>query len=365
MHADIRGIVKQSKRLANGTVRIYAYVGRGGPLLCQADGRTTEHAAQALRQVLGREETLAKWLALQANPTQANDKEQCISGLIAKYLASASYQQLAASTKSDYLRYLARFEEEFGDWRIRYFERHDTGRDIAEWRNDYAHSRRTADYMVASVSRLFSWARSEYLTSANPTADLERLYRSNRSDVVWTDEELERVVAAAATDELRWAIKLAALTGLRQGDLLKLPWSAIQGNALVRKTSKKGKTVILPVAPLTELLASIPRRSPVILTSSLKRPWAPDGDGLRSSFYTARKLSGVMEKDWHDLRGTAATRLAKAGLTDEQIGLWMGWEPSRVRTMLNIYVSQESVADEMLARLNGERQIQTADKPQS
>lgn len=357
MHAEISGIVKQRKILADGTVRVYAYVGRGGDQLCYADGETATIAEARLSALLGKPETLAKLaeIALASSiPQYASDK--LISGLVQRYLASPAFKNKAESTKRSYRRYLEMFDDEFGDWKVRFFERHDAGRDIVEWRNDVAGNKaRTADYIIQSVSRLFSWARSEYLTSARPVDDVERLHQCDRSDIVWTDDEVSAVVNAASTSELKWAIQLAAISGLRQGDLLRLPWSAIQGAALVRKTSKRGRTVVLPVEPLRELLDSIAKRSPVILTSSLRRPWAPDGDGLRSSFDAAKKKAGVEGKRWHDLRGTAATRLVKAGLPASQVALWMGWSPQRVEHMKAIYVSHEAVALDMLSRMNEER----------
>lgn len=357
MHAKISGITKQRKTLADGTVRIYAYVGRGGEQLCFADGETPNVAEARLSVLLGRPETLAKLAEIHQTasaPTYASPK--LISGLVQRYLASMAFKSRAESTKRDYRRYLEMFDDEFGEWKLKFFERHDAGRDIVEWRNDVAGDKaRTADYMIQSISRLFSWGRSEYLTSARPVEDVERLHNADRSDIIWTDEELDAVVRAASTQELKWAIQLASLSGLRQGDLLSLPWSAIQGAAIVRKTSKKGRTVVLPVEPLRELLDAIPKRSPVILTSSLGRPWSPDGDGLRSSFDTAKKKAGIEGKRWHDLRGTAATRLAKAGLRPEQIALWMGWSPQRIEAMRTIYVSQEAVALDMISRMNEER----------
>ena len=58
-----------------------------------------------------------------------------------------------------------------------------------------------------------------------------------------------------ASEPLRLAIILALWTGQRQGDLLRLPWSAYDGQTIRLKQSKPGARVVVPVgAPLKAAL---------------------------------------------------------------------------------------------------------------
>ncbi len=84
-------------------------------------------------------------------------------------------------------------------------------------------------------------------------------------------------------------------------------------------------------------------------TSSLGRPWT--SDGFRASFRKACLAAGV-RKRFHDLRGTAATRL-KSGtdLSNEQIAQIMGWGKERIDGLLALYVSADVVALDMLRRM--------------
>ena len=76
---------------------------------------------------------------------------------------------------------------------------------------------------------------------------------------------------------LQWALVLAADTGQRQGDLLRLPWSAYDGKWITLTQSKTGRKVRVPVtARLRAVLSSIPRVGPIILTNGRRRPWAPN-----------------------------------------------------------------------------------------
>lgn len=62
-------------------------------------------------------------------------------------------------------------------------------------------------------------------------------------------------------------------------------------------------------------------------------PWT--GDGFRSSWRKARTNAGVVGVTFHDLRGTAVTRLAIAGCTEAEIATITGLSLQGVRTILD------------------------------
>lgn len=56
---------------------------------------------------------------------------------------------------------------------------------------------------------------------------------------------------------------------------------------------------------------------------------------------------------FHDLRGSACTKLVRAGLSLEKLALHMGWKLSYAAQMLDLYMSLDPArADEMAASLN-------------
>jgi integrase len=113
---------------------------------------------------------------------------------------------------------------------------------------------------------------------------------------------------------------LAVWTGQRQGDLLRLPWTAYDGERIRLRQRKTGKRVAIPVgAPLKAALdaAAKTRQSPIILLQSENQPWTEDG--FRSSWRKACAKAGISGLTFHDLRGTAVTRLAVAGATVPEI----------------------------------------------
>ena len=88
-------------------------------------------------------------------------------------------------------------------------------------------------------------------------------------------------------------------------------------HAIRLRQSKTGARVVIPAGkPLKEVLDRTAKRSPLILTNSDGRPWTPDG--FRSSWRKACVKAGVSGVTFHDLRGTAVTRLAICGCTERK-----------------------------------------------
>ena len=120
-----------------------------------------------------------------------------------------------------------------------------------------------------------------------------------------------------APAHLHLPLLLALWTGQRQGDLLRLTWSAYDGKNIRLRQSKTGVRVQVPVgAPLKAALdeAAKNKRSPIILLNSDGMPWTQDG--FRASWGKAVDKAGIVGVTFNDLRGTAVTRLALAGCTE-------------------------------------------------
>ena len=129
---------------------------------------------------------------------------------------------------------------------------------------------------------------------------------------------------------------LALWTGQRQGDLLRLPWSAYDGTHIRLRQSKTGARVVIPVgAPLKAALDAAAKRSPIILTSRAGKPWT--SDGFRASWSIARTKAGIVGVTFNDLRGTAVTRLAIAGCTEAEIATITGHSLRDVHSILDAH----------------------------
>jgi integrase len=136
--------------------------------------------------------------------------------------------------------------------------------------------------------------------------------------------------------ELGLAMMLALWTGQRQGDLLRLPWSAYDRSAIRLQQSKTGRRMTIPVGePLRALLDRTDRRSPLMLTNGSGKPWTPDG--FRTSWRKACAKAGVSGLTFHDLRGSAVVRLALADATVPQIATFTGHSLRDVEGILDAH----------------------------
>ena len=139
-----------------------------------------------------------------------------------------------------------------------------------------------------------------------------------------------------APAELALAMVLALWTGQRQGNLLRLPWSAYDGQYLRLQQSKTGRRVVIPAgAPLRTLLDRTDRRSPLILTTRRGKVWT--SDGFRSSWTTVCAKAGIVGLTFHDLRGSAVVRLALADATVPQIATFTGHSLADVKAILDAH----------------------------
>ncbi|MBB4258073.1 integrase [Bradyrhizobium sp. CIR3A] len=165
------------------------------------------------------------------------------------------------------------------------------------------------------LSRVLSYAVDPLgKIAANPCEGIKQVYTADRSEIIWTDANILQLKSKCAI-EISHAVDLAAHTGLRQGDLLRLSWSHIRENHIEITTgkSKHRRTAIIPLYDdLRAVLGRIPKVSTTILTNSHRRPWR----GFGAAFDRAKKAAdmGDIDLHFHDLRGTAVTKLYIANL---------------------------------------------------
>lgn len=322
--------VSVHKVTAKGHTYYYAWRGKGAPRLLSEPG--TGAFVQELADALASRKT--------------GDTAK-LSGLCARYRASDDWKNLSDKTRTNWSPWLSRIQDRFGDLSLGQFDRPILRSEIRSWRDKWKKTPRTADVALQVFSRLLSFGVQEGRLTINVVTDIPRLYRSNRAEVIWTADDLAELEKFAAP-EIMWAARLAALTGLRQGDLLRLSWSHVQPLCIEVRTSKTGRTATIPLHnDLKDLLASIPKRATTILTSTDKRPWKT---GFGSSWGKAVKAAGI-DKHFHDLRGTAATRLYAADLTIREIAGILAWSEDKVEGIIDRYVKRDEIMRDRIRRI--------------
>jgi integrase len=320
MRVRLKGINSRKKVLADGSVRTYYWAWKGGPPLCGEPGSPeflASYNEAAARKIVPPRGTLLS--------------------ILQQYQVSEDFSGLADSTRRSYVALIVRIEKAFADFPLAALTDRRTRGVFKAWRDRIAtdSGRRQADYAWTVLARILSWALDRGLVAANPCERGGRLYRTSRRDNIWTTLD-EAAFFDRAPKHLHLALMLALWTGQRQGDLLRLPWSAYDGRHIRLRQSKTGARVAIKVgAPLKILLDAMVKRSTIILTNSDGKPWT--SDGFRASWGKACKQAGVSGVTFHDLRGTSVTRLALVGATAPEIANITGHSLRDVHAILDMH----------------------------
>ena len=341
MRMTLKGINSRRKRLADGSFKIYYWAWKGGPPLVGEPGTP---------------EFLASYN--EAGATKIAPPTGVLLTLLFRFQESAEFQHgISPRTRRDYIKQIKRIEQAFGDFPIKGLNDPRSRAIFLEWRDKLAQtSLRQADYAYGTLARILSWAHNRGMIATNPCSKGGKLYHGSRASKIWHDEEVSRFLRTAPP-YLQLAMLLAINTGQRQGDLLRLPWSAYDGSTIKLRQRKTGAYVPIPVADaLKAALDTAPRQSPIMLTNSDGKPWSESG--FQGAWGKATMRAGIRGLTFHDLRGTAVVTLARAGCNEVEIYSITGHKPGDVQAILTAhYLPRDAeVAGNAIAKLNRYRE---------
>jgi len=313
--------------------KTYCYAWRGGPKIVAEPGTR---------------EFLEEFVAARSPHIDGSR----FAGWVQKYQASEDYKGISDKTKSNWGPILDEIRDHFGALPVRLWSNPKIRHDIRVWRDKWRGTPRASDVRKTVLSRVCSFMVANGELMVNPCIGIENLYTSDRSEIIWTEADLAALLAAAS-QEIGWVAQLAALTGMRQGDLLKLRWGNINDLAIEIKTGKSGfsRDAIVPItAPLRALLASIPKRALTVLTNTRCQPWRT---GFGASWQDALDLAGLKGRNlhFHDFKGTAVTNFYRAGFTSQEIADIVGWEREAVESIINKYLKRDELLLDRIRRL--------------
>jgi integrase len=205
-------------------------------------------------------------------------------------------------------------------------------------RNGTKRSLATVNREMAMARRMFRVARKEAWIARDPFDEgdsLISLARERERERILTRAEEERLLAACAHPSRRHIhpLVVAALdTGCRQGELLKLVWSDVDlDRRIITIRAFNSKT-------MRERIVGITPRLHAALTSLRTRRTRP-GDRVfgmtdhawfcaKRVWTSARREAGLLDVRFHDLRHTAASRLAQK-MSLSEVGKLLGHREPR------------------------------------
>jgi integrase len=204
------------------------------------------------------------------------------------------------------------------------------------------------------VNALLKQAVRWQLVSVNPCAAVDAPRPRRFKARVPTPEELDRLFVVADATQYGPLVRLAALSGARQGELLHLQWRDVdwqERRLTIPGTKTAASSRVLDVGPVGMALLSRCRSAErakrlqlgpgatcgsddaTIFTNFVGR--AADAGGLKRSWRRIVRDAAVGHVRFHDLRHASATYLLKAGVPVTVISQRLGH--SRTSTTTDIY----------------------------
>ena len=220
--------------------------------------------------------------------------------------------------------------------------------------------------VLALIGRLFTLAEVwEWRTpGSNPVRKVERA-REEARDRVLSGEEMAAFAAALGEEEEQHpaavaAIRVAALTGLRIGEVLAIRWEHVEfetGRLTLPETKSGRRTHDLPT-PAVEVLAALPRINDWCFTTG--RDAAITYKTVRGLFARVAEAAGVADVRLHDLRRTVMTQAAAAGVGTHVLRDLLGHKTTMMADRYIRHVgnpvreAREQVGATMAAMMTGE-----------
>ncbi|WP_372072745.1 tyrosine-type recombinase/integrase [Tistrella mobilis] len=253
------------------------------------------------------------------------------AALVDRYTASPEFAGLADRTRKDYGTHLGMLRSWLGDLPTAGITRSV----VYEIRDQMAATPRKANFVLAVLRLLLSWAVDRGMMDVNHAKGVKQLKTRPRQHV-WGDDAEARFLTVAP-EQMRLAFLLGIYTAQRQGDILRMTWNQYDGETIQLRQSKTGRPVRVPChRVLKQALDAAPRRAVTILVTDTGRAFKEDH--FRHEWRAATLAAGLDGLQFRDLRRTAMVRLAEAGASHFEVAAVSGHDIDTTQRILDVYV---------------------------
>jgi integrase len=259
--------------------------------------------------------------ALDGVKAQANDigASRTIAGsinaLVASYYRSPDFRALKSSTQSFRRNIIENFRKAHGNKPVNRLGRAHL-KDIIGAKSDTPHA---ANNLLKVIRVLLGHAISIDMIDSNPAIGVGKYKTSGGGFHTWTEAEISRFEQRHPIGTRpRLAMALMLFTAQRKADMIKMGWQQLSVNGITLRQEKTDTPLIIPLHPeLAEVLAAAPRSHLTFLITERGAPFTASSIG--SWFRQRCNEAGLPNCSSHGLRKAAATRLANAGCSSDQI----------------------------------------------
>ena len=242
-----------------------------------------------------------------------------VSAAIVRYYRDLTFLGLAPGTRKMRRAILEQFRASYGDRQIAGLQRVHIVNLLGSKkpfaaRNWLKALRGLMQFLVATEHRI-----------DDPTAGI-RLPKVRAGEIhSWTESEIAQYeMRHLIGTRARLAFALLVYTAQRRSDVVVMGRQHIQGEAVIVRQRKTGRTLEIPIHPtLAQILEASPSDNLTFLTTAKGTPFSPAGFG--NLFREWCEEAGLPQRcSAHGLRKAACRRLAEAGCTAHQIAAISG-----------------------------------------
>ena len=186
----------------------------------------------------------------------------------------------------------------------------------------------TVNVHLRILSKILSMAVDADLLDSNPCRKVKQLKANNARMRVLTPSEELALLSALGGSHLQEIVLVALNTGMRKGEILGLRWDDVdfyQGVLRVEE-GKTGKRQV-PMNRIVRDLLQEKERGTYVFPSPVAGEKLVD---IKTGFHRALRDAKVRNFRFHDLRHTAASRMADAGADAFPLCAIFGWSDIRM-----------------------------------
>jgi integrase len=235
-------------------------------------------------------------------------------------------------------------EEKYAKVPLKVFDDIRIRQNVLKWRDTFSDG--TGDNLFSTLQRILSFGLDQGILQHHHLLKVRKKVKKNRAEIIWTPDEVDLFISKAPGYVGR-ILRVALETGLRPGDMQILKRSHIEttsnGNHRLLMRTRKSSGRNFASIPVTEGLAALIREIPEdqehLIVASDGEPFRTS-EALGSTVSHWRDQLGIRKQlRLYDARGTAVTRLVRAGCTLSELAAHMGWSLAHAAAMLERYAA--------------------------
>lgn len=245
----------------------------------------------------------------------ARTKPGSFDALCVSYYRSPEFRGLKNSTQTMRRNIIERFRLAHGNKPLKGLDRRHIGAIIGA----KADTPEAANNLLKVLRVLLSYAVDQDMIETNPATNVKKYRSRGEGFHPWSEDEItrfqERHRPGTRAD---LALSLLLYTAQRRSDVVHMGWQHVDGDTIKVRQDKTDVPLVIPMHPeLKRALASLPRTNLTFLMTEKGAPFTKAGFG--NWFRKQCDLAGLPQCSAHGLRKSAATRLANAGCSTDQI----------------------------------------------